>query len=97
MAKSETKSKRLPTAKQLERTRVTQARKAITKQLRKVEKIERAFATAQSKLQAEIGELQGDVRTQLEQVLGQLGVAVTVTQAEIESQANALARTFVKR
>jgi phage host-nuclease inhibitor protein Gam len=91
------KTAKVPSAKALARKRTIQERKQIAAQIRSVEKIARSFEKAQTTLAAEVAKLDGDVKEQLEQVLAQIGVAVTIVDAEVESQATALARTFVKR
>lgn len=92
-----TKTPKAPSATAMARKRTMQDRKAITAQIRSAEKIARSFEKARETLAAEVAKLNGDVKTQLEQVLSQLGVAATIVDAEVESQATALARTFVKR
>jgi hypothetical protein len=91
------KTVKAPSAKAMARKRTVQERKSITAQIRSAEKIARSFEKARETLTAEVAKLNGDIKTQLEQVLAQLGVAATIVDAEVESQAVALARTFVKR
>jgi hypothetical protein len=91
------KATKTPSAKAMARKRTAQERKAIAAQIRSAEKIARSFEKARETLTAEVAKLDGDVKSQLEQVLSQLGVAATIVDAEVESKATALARTFVKR
>ena len=90
------KAVRVKGVKALARERVIADRKQITKNLRAIEKINRSFERSQITLSAEVAELgAGEFRSQLESVLAQLGVAVEVTRAQAESDAMALARTFI--
>lgn len=96
-AKAEGESKvRVKGVKALARERVLAERKAITKNLRSIEKLSRSFEKAQGTLAEEVSVLEaGEFRAQLESVLKTLGVAVEVTRAQAESDAMALARTFM--
>jgi hypothetical protein len=77
--------------------RVSNGRKEIQAALRSLSKIEKTFTKSRETLSAERAALNGDVGTQMDQVLAQLNTAITVTQSEIELKANALARTFLPK
>lgn len=77
------------------KSRKASERQAITKTLRTIERIQKSLTRARTAIGESAMELTGPVFDQMSQVAGQLDVAVSVTQAEIETQATALARTFI--
>ena len=83
------------TVKAAKTVRVSNGRKEIQASLRALTKIGKAFTKATATLESEGSTLTGEVKTQMAQVLAQLNIASTVTQSEIETKANALARTFI--
>lgn len=76
--------------------RKSNERKAITANLRKFERIRSALEKASKTISTEGESLQGDTGAQIAEVLGKMTLAITITTSEIESQATALARTFMK-
>lgn len=77
-------------------TRKANERKAITANLRKFERIRSALEKASKTISTEGESLPGETGTQIAEVLGKMTLAITITTSEIESQASALARTFMK-
>lgn len=71
-------------------------RKAITANLRKVERIRTALEKASKVIQTEGESLTGETGKQIAEILAKVGIGITITTSEIETQANALARTFLK-
>ena len=97
-AKSVVKTtKKLTATEQSKAIRKGAERKVITANLRKIEKIRTSLEKATAMVSAESATLTGDVGTQLTAVLETMTLAITITTAEIESQANALARTFLAK
>jgi hypothetical protein len=92
----EAKVARVKGVKALARERTLLDRKALVANLRKTEKIVVAFEKSVATLGAEIAEFSGEFRTQLDSVLAQLNIAVTVTKSQVEADATALARTFIR-
>jgi len=96
-AKTTKTTKRALTAtEQSKAVRKGAERKAITANLRKIERIRTALEKASKTIAVEGESLQGETGAQVADVLGKITLAITVTTAEIESQAGALARTFLK-
>jgi len=71
-------------------------RKAITANLRKIERIRDALVKASKTIASEGESLTGDTGAQVAEVLGKMNLAITITTSEIESQAVALSRTFLR-
>lgn len=99
-AKSATKAAKTvkaPTAAAMARKRVIAERKEIVSNVRKIEKIRIALEKAAEVISKNGEDIKGDTGTQIAEILGKINVAVTVTNAAVEAEATALARTFVKR
>lgn len=88
--------RKLTATEQSKVQRKANERKAITANLRRVEKIRDTLEKAVTKITDANKDLTGDTQAQVAQVLSQMGLAVTITTAEIDTQAQALARTFVR-
>lgn len=95
--KAKTTTKRALTASEKSKVvRKANERKSITANLRKVEKIRTALEKAVKTITTEGESMTGETGNQIAEVLGKMNLAITITTSEIESQANALARTFLK-
>lgn len=90
-------TKKLTATEQSKAVRKSAERKAITVTLRKIEKIRNVLEKASKQVGVETSTLTGDVASQLTAVLEKMNLAVEITTVEIESQANALARTFLTK
>lgn len=91
------KATKAPTAKAMARKRTVADRKVIAANLRKVEAVRIALEKAANAI-AKNGEgITGDTGSQIADILGKINLALVVTEAAVESEATALARTFVKR
>ena len=76
--------------------RKTNTRKALMASIRKVERIRAALEKASKVILVEGESVQGDTGSQIADVLGKMNIAIRVTEAEIESLASQVARTFLK-
>lgn len=93
---TKTTKRALTASEQSKVVRKANERKAITANLRKVERIRAALEKASKVIQAESESLTGETGAQIAEILAKVGIGITITTSEIESQANALARTFMK-
>ena len=83
-------------SKDMTKVRKATARKALTKEINALRKMEAAFGKAINAINANSENLSADTYNQMVQVFNQLNIAVTVTDSAVQDKANALARTFVK-
>ena len=82
--------------KDVTKVRKTAVRKALTAEIRAIQKIEAALVKARVAIETNSDQLKGDTFNQLEAVFNQLGIAITVTDAAVQDKAHALAQTFTK-
>lgn len=83
-------------SKDVSKVRKAAARKALTKEINALRKMESAFGKAINVINANSESLSGETYNQMVQVFHQLNIAVTVTDSAVQDKAHALARTFVK-
>lgn len=83
-------------SKDVSKVRKANVRKAITAEIRALRKIEAAIAKAKDAIALNSDVITGDTLKQIEQVFGQLNVAITVTDSAVQDKAHKLAQTFVK-
>ena len=83
-------------SKDVSKVRKAAVRKAITKEIAALRKMELAFGKAIDTINANSQALSTDNYNQILQVFSQLNIAITVTDSAVQDKANALARTFVK-
>jgi hypothetical protein len=83
-------------SKDMTKVRKATARKALTKEINALRKMESAFGKAINVINANSENLSPDTYNQMVQVFNQLNIAVTVADSAVQDKANALARTFVK-
>lgn len=95
-ATAKTTKRALTATEKSKAVRKANERKAITANLRKVEKVRAALEKASKVIQAEGETLTGETGNQIAEILAKIGIGITITTSEIETQANALARTFMK-
>lgn len=82
--------------KNVSKVRKANVRKAITAEIRALRKIETAIGKAKDAIALNSDVITGDTLKQIEQVFGQLNVAITVTDSAVQDKAHKLAQTFVK-
>lgn len=82
--------------KDVSKVRKAQVRKQITAEIRALRKIETAIGKAKDAIALNSNVITGDTLKQLEQVFGQLNVAITVTDSAVQDKAHKLAQTFTK-
>ena len=82
-------------SKDIVKVRKAAARKALTKEINALRKMESAFGKAINAINANSENLSPDTYNQMVQVFNQLNIAVTVTDSAVQDKANALARTFM--
>lgn len=82
--------------KDVSKVRKAQVRKQITAEIRALRKIETAIGKAKDAIAFNSNVITGDTLKQLEQVFGQLNVAITVTDSAVQDKAHKLAQTFTK-
>jgi hypothetical protein len=78
------------------KVRKSNARKALTKEINALRKMEAAIIKAKVAIELNADSLTGDTHDQLTQVFNQLSIAVTVTDSAVQDKAHKLAQTFVK-
>ena len=83
-------------AKDNSKVRKANARKALTKEIQALRKMEQAFVKARGAIEANSQHLTGDNFNQMAEVFNKLGIAVTVADSAVQDKAHALAQTFVK-
>lgn len=83
-------------SKDVSKVRKAAVRKALTKEIAALRKMEAAFGKAIDTINANSQALSTDNYNQMVQVFSQLNIAVTVADSAVQDRANALARTFVK-
>lgn len=83
-------------SKDVSKVRKAAVRKALTKEIAALRKMEMAFGKAIDTINANSTSLSGDTYNQMVQVFNQLNIAVTVADSAVQDKAHALARTFVK-
>lgn len=83
-------------SKDVSKVRKANVRKAITAEIRALRKIEAAIGKAKDAIALNSDVITGDTLKQIEQVFGQLNVAITVTDSAVQDKAHKLAQTFVK-
>lgn len=91
------KTAKAPTAKAMARKRTAQERKMHARNLRKIERIRAALEKAAEVIGKNGEGIAGATGDQVADILSKINIAVEVTGAAVESEAAALARTFVKR
>lgn len=82
--------------KDVSKVRKAQVRKQITAEIRALRKIETAIGKAKDAIALNSNVITGDTLKQLEQVFGQLNVAITVTDSAVQDKAHKLVQTFTK-
>ena len=82
--------------KDVSKVRKAQVRKQITAEIRALRKIETAIGKAKDAIALNSNVITGDTLKQIEQVFGQLNVAITVTDSAVQDKAHKLAQTFTK-
>jgi hypothetical protein len=83
-------------SKDIAKVRKAAARKALTKEINALRKMESAFGKAILAINDNSENLSPDTYNQMVQVFNQLNIAVTVADSAVQDKANALARTFIK-
>jgi hypothetical protein len=83
-------------AKDVSKVRKATARKALTKEIQALRKIEAALVKARVAIEANSENLHGDNYNQMADVFNKLGIAITVADSAVQDRAHALAQTFVK-
>lgn len=83
-------------AKDVTKVRKAALRKALTAEIRAIQKIEAALVKARVAIETNSTQLKGDAFAQLTQVFDQLGIAITVTDSAVQDKAHKLAQTFTK-
>jgi len=83
-------------SKDVSKVRKAAARKALTKEIAALRKMETAFGKAVYAINANSENLSADTYNQMLQVFNQLNIAITVTDSAVQDKAHALARTFIK-
>ncbi len=77
------------------KVRKATVRKSLTKELRALEAIRKAFDRTRRDIEKQTTSLNGDAYNQIADVYQKLGIAVEVTQAHVDTKATELARTFI--
>lgn len=83
-------------SKDVSKVRKSNARKAISAEIRALKKIEAAIIKAKVAIEQNSQAVTGDTFNQISQVFNQLNIAVTVTDTAVQDRAHSLAQTFVK-
>ena len=83
-------------AKDTTKVRKANARKALTKEIQALRKIEAALVKARVAIEMNSDNLHGDNYNQMADVFNKLGIAVTVADSAVQDRAHALAQTYVK-
>jgi len=83
-------------AKDMTKVRKATVRKALTKELNALRKLEAAFIKARVAIEANSQSLTGDTFNQMAQVFTQLNTAIVVADSAAQDKATRLARTFLK-
>lgn len=83
-------------SKDMSKVRKAAARKALTKEIQALRKMEQAFVKARVAIESNSHNLSGDTFNQMAEVFNKLGIAVTVADSAVQDKAHALAQTFVK-
>jgi hypothetical protein len=83
-------------SKHVSKVRKANARKALTKEINALRKMEAAFGKAILAINDNSENLSPDTYTQMVQVFNQLNIAVTVADSAVQDKAHKLAQTFVK-
>lgn len=86
-----------PSAKAMARKRTVAGRKAIVANVRKIERVREALEKAAAVIAKNGESITGETGAQIAEILGKINIGLKVTEAAVEAEANALARTFVKR
>ena len=83
-------------AKDTTKVRKANTRKALTKEIQALRKIEAALVKARVAIEMNSDNLHGDNYNQMADVFNKLGIAVTVADSAVQDRAHALAQTYVK-
>jgi nitrate reductase NapAB chaperone NapD len=83
-------------AKDMTKVRKATVRKALTKELNALRKLEAAFIKARVAIEANSQSLTCDTLNQMAQVFTQLNTAIVVADSAAQDKATRLARTFLK-
>jgi hypothetical protein len=83
-------------SKDVSKVRKANARKALTKEINALRKMEAAFTKAVGTINANSENLSPDTYNQMVQVFNQLNIAITVADSAVQDKAHKLAQTFVK-
>lgn len=78
------------------KVRKANARKALTKELQALKKMEAAFVKARVTIESNSHNLTGDTFNQMAEVFNKLGIAITVADSAVQDKAHKLAQTYVK-